>query len=219
MSNLPANISDTINAMDTLTKTMTQNTGDVSYLKMLKSGEWLFGADDIDVAKDDEWVVNTQSFVAGFQAWENNELLGEEVRLITEPPITTGDLEDFGHPSPWKPLLGFELVCVSGTNEGTRCLYKTTSRGGIGAINDFMKKIVAKVKEDPTGDNVPLIKLAVSHYQHKKYGRIYTPEIKVLDWIENNPDALAAPEPEPEPDVEPEPEPTVEPTRRRRRRV
>ena len=38
------------------------------------------------------------------------------------------------------------------------------------------------VKADPTKP-VPIVKLQKDHYQHKSYGRIYTPVFEVVEWV------------------------------------
>jgi hypothetical protein len=50
---------------------------------------------------------------------------------------------------------------------------------------------------------VALVKLANDHYQHKSYGRVYTPVFNVQDWISLDGEGDASPS-------------TEEPVRRRR---
>jgi hypothetical protein len=70
--------------------------------------------------------------------------------------------------------------------------------------------IAEQVDKDPTNP-VPVVRLKKEHYQHKKYGRIYTPVFEVVRWT-----GLEGAEVAPEPDDAPEPE---EAPRRRRRVV
>jgi hypothetical protein len=65
---------------------------------------------------------------------------------------------------------------------------------------------------------VPVVELDTEHYQHKSYGRIYTPIFKVLEWVSINgdepaPAAVEAAAPAPAP----APEPAAAPAGRRRR--
>jgi hypothetical protein len=58
---------------------------------------------------------------------------------------------------------------------------------------------------------VPVIVLGKDHYQHKSYGRVYTPEFKVQHWVGMDGAADEATEPAEAPAAEPAP------TGRRRR--
>lgn len=224
MQNLPANINALVDSIDATSTAISASTGDMPFLRLLKSGEWVYGGDDVDVAEDSLWAVNPNSFCTGFQSWDDDgELLGEETRLVTETPLSRGDLEDVG--APWKPLLGCQMVCVKGTDKGTEVVYKTTSKGGIKAINTLMKRLVARVRDPEHGGKfVPLVQLNADSYKHKTYGRIYTPMLDVTSWTDmETPDPEPTPEPQARRAVASEPEPTAkdepaqEPPRRRRR--
>lgn len=229
MQNLPANINSLVDSIDATSTAISASTGDVPFLRLLKSGEWVYGGDDVDVAEDSLWAVNPNSFCTGFQSWDDDgELLGEETRLVTETPLMRTDLDDVG--APWKPLLGCQMVCIKGGDKGTEVVYKTTSKGGIKAINKLMKQLVARVRDPEHGGKfVPVVKLDADSYKHKTYGRIYTPELDISTWTDmDTPDT--APEPkaaakkvakaEPEPEVvEDDVEIEDEPPRRRRRRA
>lgn len=221
MANLPAVLSKSIEAMQSITKTIDTSSGDFMYLKLSKAGEWLFGAEDEDIAENSLFVVGVETFVAGFQAWDEGELLGEEIRLITDQPLTRGDLEDVG--AEWKPLVGFQLICIEGDNEGLQLVYKTTSKGGIKAVNTLMKEIVSRVNTpNNEGKLIPVVALTTDSYRHKKYGKIYTPMFEVVDWVDDAPVDTVHPEPAgtKAPDPDPDPTPTIEqPTPRRRRRA
>lgn len=215
-TNLPANISTAIAAMETTTSVIDSTLGgDFTYLRLTKAGEWIHGADEDEINPDSVFAVDTGSFCKGFQAWDDGDLEGEEIRLLTDPPVTKAELESG---LDWKPLLGFQLLCIDGPDKGAQLIYKTTSRGGIDAVNRLMKEIVAQAKDpDNDGKVIPTIQLDNDSYRHKKYGKIYTPVLDVVGWIDAGdlPATDATPD---EPVAEPEPEPD-EPTRRRRRRA
>lgn len=215
-NNLPANLSRAIDAMAGAAVAIDASSGDFNYLKLTKAGEWVHGAEDDEVDTQSVFAVDTESFFAGFQAWADGSLEGEEIRLLTEPPVTKADLPDVG--AEWKALLGFQLVCIDGADLGLQLVYKTTSKGGITEINTLMKSIVAHVKSGKhDGLLIPEIKLAEDSYRHKKYGKIYTPVINVVGWVAAMPTNDAKPEvvAEPEPEIVAEAE--AEAPRRRRR--
>ena len=222
-SNLPATMNDLINAIDTTSTAISQAAGtDSSYLKMTKSGEWVYGSDDSEVGENSEWVVDTSSFRVGYQSWDDGELVGEETALVTDPPILKSNLQDVG--APWKALIGCRLLCIEGKDKGVQVVYTTTSKGGIKAVNALMKDLVAHVKSGKhDGKLVPVVALATDSYKHKQYGKIYTPILEILDWIadvgQNEPEPKAAVEPEPKAAAVVEDEPDAAPPVRRRRRA
>jgi len=219
MSNLPSTTGNAVQAMQKALQTQTVQASDIPFLRLIKSGEWIYGADDIDVEEGSKWAVNVASFGMGFQAWNKiSELVGEEIAPLDAPPILRSDLEDVG--AEWKQLLTAQFLCTSGEDKGISVLYKTTAKGGIKAVNALMADIIAHYNADPSAAaQVPVIEFTMDSYKHKQYGKIYTPILKVVDWLEDTAEAAQAVS-EPvakvvEPELEPEPLPI--PTRRRRR--
>ena len=207
---LPATLDKAIDAMQSASVAIDTSGGDFSYLKLAKSGDWVHGADDDEINLESQFAVSTESFFAGFQAWDEGELAGEEVRLLTEPPLTHADLADVG--AEWKPLIGFQLVGVDGADNGLQLIYKTTAKGGIKAVNTLMKTIVAHVREgNHDGKLIPIIELGTDSYRHKRYGKIFTPILKVVDWVADLPQGATVAD-------APETDEVDDPTPRRRRR-
>jgi len=221
MTNLPANLNSLVTSLETATVAVSQASGSDPFLRLLKSGEWVYGGDDIDVEKDSKWAANPNSFALGFQAWTTGgELAGEELALVSEAPILKSQLEDVG--AEWKPIIACQLVCTSGEDKGVTVLFKTSSKGGIKALNGLMKELVSRIKDPKAeGAYIPVINLDTDNYKHKTYGRIYTPVLTVVAWLEDTADLTPEPEAEAEPEVveaevvEPEEE---KPAPRRRRR-
>ena len=57
----------------------------VVILKMDKTGHWVFGADQTEVEDDATWAINPFSFVHGFIAWGDGEVLGEKMASVSQP--------------------------------------------------------------------------------------------------------------------------------------
>lgn len=223
MSNLPAHLQDAIGAMQAVSQAITAAAGDFNYLKLAKNGEWLYGAEDDEPHPDSVFIVDTNSFFLGFQAWDDGELAGEETRLITEKPLTRADLPNVG--AQWNTLIGFKLLCVEGPDEGLQLVYKTTAKGGIKAVNNLMKEIVKRVNEkDNEGKLIAEIQLGTDSYKHKKYGKIFTPDFIVVGWTDQTPTFTQAPakadpvDDDQDDDNEPEPVAEKQDNRARRRR-
>lgn len=176
-------------------------------LKMDKTGHWVFGADQTEVEDDSLWAVNPFSFVHGYIAWGDGEVLAEKLTNVSNP---LPELE----PAPaasdrgWEMQVGMTLACTNGEDEGMQARYTTTSVGGKKAVQALAITIAEQVDKDPKNP-VPVVRLKKEHYMHKKYGRIFTPVFEVVRWT-----GLEGTEADgPEPDA---PEPEEAPRRRRR---
>ena len=155
--------------------------GGMVILKMDKTGHWVFGADQTEVEDDSIWAVNPFSFVHGYICWGEGEVLGEKMVSVQEP---LPELE----PAPtaakrgWEMQVGMTLACTSGEDEGMQARYSATSVGGKKAVQALAVAIAEQVDKDQTKP-VPMVRLKKEHYQHKSYGRIYTPVFEVVKWV------------------------------------
>ena len=162
-------------------------------LKMDKTGHWVFGADQTEAEDDSRWAVNPFSFVHGFIAWGDGEVLGEKMASVTQP-LPELDAAPPSSKKGWEQQVGLMLKCLTGEDEGLECRYTTTSVGGKRAVQELAVAIAAQVEKDPTKP-VPIVMLGKDHYQHKSYGRIYTPVFKVVEWVSMDGEADKAEEP------------------------
>lgn len=164
----------------------------VTILKMDKTGHWVFGADQTEVQEGSKWAINPFSFVHGFIAWGDGEVLAESMVPVTQP------LPELA-PAPaaakrgWETQVGMSLKCISGEDEGLEARFSATSVGGKKAIQTLAAAIAEQVEKDQS-QPVPLVTLLKDHYQHKSYGRIYTPIFKVVGWVSMDGAAEAAAE-------------------------
>ena len=60
--------------------------------------------------------------------------------------------------------------------------YTVTSVGGKRAVQALAVAIANQVDADQTKP-VPVVLLKKEHYQHKSYGRIYTPLFDIVEWV------------------------------------
>ena len=216
MSNIVAFAGANLPAVSTLATALRSLEADVGpagivILKMDKTGHWVFGADQTEVEDDSRWAVNPFSFVHGFIAWGDGEVLGEKMVPVNQP------LPDAGAAPPnakkgWEMQVGCSLKCISGEDAGMEARFTTTSVGGKRAVQALAVAIAGQVEKDQSKP-VPVVELDKDHYQHKSYGKIYTPVFKVVDWVSMSGEAEAPAEAD-EPAAAPAAE---EPTRRRRR--
>ena len=181
-------------------------------LKMDKTGHWVFGADQTEIEDDSIWAVNPFSFVHGYIAWGDGEVLGEKMASVSEP---LPELE----PAPpqakrgWEMQVGMTLACTNGEDKDMQARYSTTSVGGKKAVQALAIAIAEQVDKDQSKP-VPLVRLKKEHYQHKSYGRIYTPIFDIVDWVSLDDNTVELDE---TPEAANEAEDTDAPRRRRRR--
>lgn len=150
-------------------------------LKMDKTGHWVFGADQTEVEDDSLWAVNPFSFVHGYIAWGDGEVLGESMVSVSEPlpePPAAPPQARKG----WEKQVGLSLKCISGEDTGLEVRYTTTSVGGKRGVQTLAVAIAEQVDKDQSTP-VAIVRLGKEHYQHKSYGRIYTPVFEVVRWI------------------------------------
>jgi hypothetical protein len=182
--------------------------GGTVILKMDRTGHWVFGADQDEVEPGSKWAVNPYSFTHGFIAWGDGQVLGEKMAAMTEP-LPEVEAAPPGASKGWEMQIGFSLKCLSGEDAGMEARYTATSVGGKRSVQELALAVAEQADKD-SSKIVAVVTLGKDHYQHKSYGRIYTPVFDVQEWVGmNGPEAQAD---------EPQAEPT-EPAPTRRRRV
>ena len=179
-------------------------------IKMDKTGHWVYGADQTEAEDDARWAVNPFSFVHGYIAWGDGEVLGEKMVSVSQP-LPELDAAPPGAKRGWEPQVGMSLQCIKGEDKDMEARFSTTAVGGKRAVQVLALAIATQVEKDQNKP-VPVVRLKKEHYMHKSYGRIYTPVFEVMDWI-----SLDGPGAEPEAEAEPEEPAPAEAGRRRRR--
>lgn len=179
-------------------------------IKMDKFGSWVFGAEQTEVEDDSTWAVNPFSFVHGYIAWGEGEVLGEKMVPITQP-LPEVDSPPPGAKKGWETQVGLSVKCLNGEDAGLEARYSATSLGGKRAVQALAVAIAAQVESNPDKP-VPVVRLKNDHYTHKQYGKVFTPVLEVVKWIGMDGEAAAAP-------AAAEPEAAPAPAGRRRRNV
>ena len=153
----------------------------VVILKMDKTGHWVFGADQTEVEDDATWAINPFSFVHGFIAWGDGEVLGEKMASVSQP-LPELEVAPAAAKRGWETQVGMSLKCLTGEDKGMEARFTTTSVGGKRAVQALAVALAEQVEKDQTKP-VPVIKLKKDHYAHKSYGKIYTPVFNVMEWV------------------------------------
>jgi len=185
-------------------------------LKMDKTGHWVFGADQTEVEKGSKWAANPFSFVHGYIAWGNGEVLGEKLVPVSEP-LPELEPAPAGANRGWEMQVGMMLVCTGGEDKDMQARFTTTSVGGKRAVQALAVAIADQVDTDQNNP-VPLLILDNEQYMHKTYGRIFTPIFKIDRWMPMDTDTVNN-EGGGDAEVEAAAEPKTPEVTRRRRRV
>jgi hypothetical protein len=164
----------------------------VAIIKMDKGGHWVFGADQTEIEEGSTWAVNPLSFVHGFIAWGDGEVLGEKMVGIANP-LPELDEAPPGAKKGWESQVGMSMKCVSGDDKGLEARYTVTSVGGKRAVQTLAVALADQVDKDQTKP-VAIVRLKKDHYQHKSYGKIYTPVFEIVEWMSMDGEAPEAPE-------------------------
>ena len=150
-------------------------------IKMDKTGHWVFGAQQTEVDDSAKWAVNPFSFTHGYIAWGDGEVLGEHVVPVTEP-LPQLDAAPAGAKKGWEMQVGFGMQCINGEDAGLEVRFSATSVGGKRGVQGLGLAIATQVDLDQSKP-VAVVRLGKDHYQHKSYGRIFTPVFEVLEWM------------------------------------
>lgn len=155
--------------------------GGMVIIKMDRTGHWVFGADQTEVEPGTRWAVNPYSFLHGFIAWGEGTVLAEKMTPMVEP-LPEVDEAPSGAAKGWEMQVGMSLKCLDGEDAGMEARFTTTSMGGKRAVQELAVKVAEQIDKDQDRP-VAIVTLARDHYQHKQYGRIYTPVFNIDGWM------------------------------------
>jgi hypothetical protein len=172
-----------VKSLSTALRTIQADVGPVGtvILKMDKTGHWVVGADQDEVEADSTWAVNPFSFVHGYIAWGDGDVLAEKMVSVSEPLPEMDDAPPMAKRG-WEVQVGMSLKCLTGEDKGMEARYTTTSAGGKRGVQTLAVAIAEMVDKDPSKP-VPVVLLKKEHYQHKSYGRIFTPLFDIQSWV------------------------------------
>ena len=183
MSNLTTFKGANLPAVSDLSKALKSNLANVAdvgtvIIKMDKTGHWVFGSDQTETQEGSEWAVNPFSFVHGYIAWGNSEVLGEKMVPINHP-LPELDAPPANAKRGWEVQVGAEITCINGDDKDLVARFATTSVGGKRALQTLGVEIAEQIEKDPSKP-VAIVSLSTEHYAHKSYGKVYTPIFKII---------------------------------------
>ena len=165
----------------------------VGFLKMDKTGAWSFGSDENPVGEDDRVYVDPNGFVHGWQCWADTDIPGVQSELLGDvkvsmfEPLPPRPDEEYANMRPWTEMRGMSVLL-----DGNKLVYSTTSVGGLNTIAKLAEEYAKQYAKNPK-KMIAVLSLSSDSYKHKNktYGRIYTPVMEVVEWVDRLPEEIA----------------------------
>ena len=178
--------------------------GNKPFLRLLKSGDWVFGQENEEVQPGSRWIINSLTLAHGYCCWvdtgSKNELKGDVMMPMTLPkPACPLPIDG----TPFVEQRAFELKCLDGTDAGTEVIYKTNSDGGMKAADAVMVAVQQQALVKGNVHLFPIVTMEQTSYKHSKYGEIFKPIFEIVGWADIH--AVQAEQAEPAPAPAPEP--------------
>lgn len=167
----------------------TLQAGSIQFLKFSK-GDWYLGRDESTFDNNTfEAIVNVPKMIIGFQCWKDKSVVDEKFAAIGEPPIDRDTLPEHGPYSQdgdgWQESCKVQLFILPGGKiiQPIYSEFSTSSNGGLGAIRKFNEAYIAGIRAG-NFRKLPVVKFSVDAYNHKTYGKIKTPKLEIVRWVE-----------------------------------
>lgn len=162
-----------------------QTGGGKKFLKFAgKQGDWLLGAESEEISPDQHICINHREFKHGVVGWANREKEHEQMVHLHQdytpiealPPIK-------GQNDPQSMNGYYEQYSFDGAfvDDGLEFRCNGSSAG----FKDFVHRLLNDVANNvPRHEDYPnpVISLRSSSYDHKTYGKTYTPDYKLIGW-------------------------------------
>jgi hypothetical protein len=180
-TNLPAPIKDVIARL----LQVAQETSGLGRLLKFNKGKYFTGDDEVSIGR--EKIAHVLSLARGWVKFVDGKVVQQEIGKVAEGYKQAvrnelGDLDESkwerdarGNPrDPWSEQM---YLPMEDAETGEIAVFVTGSHGGKGAIRALLN--VAGRNLDK---GAPVIRLAVSSYRHRTFGRIETPDFPVVSW-------------------------------------
>jgi hypothetical protein len=168
-------------------------TGDL--LKFTKAGEFVAGRYEDEVPLGKRLIAVMPSLCVGWVHWDGGYPIehimgpvGQGYRAVPRETLSPVDADDWPKDDEGKPRDPWQktrtLILVDPEDMERLYTFSTSSIGGANALAELCKTFGKRDRMEP-GKWQPVVELGRGSYQHPKreYGKIYTPTLKVVDWV------------------------------------
>jgi hypothetical protein len=165
----------------------TKQAFDGTMLKFSK-GAWTAGKDGIDM-NGRELIALVDRLMFGWVKWEDRRPI-YDVGLVAErfKPRKRAELGDLDRSlwerdqDPWQMTF---ILPLSSPQSDELFFYNTTSRGGRDCLANLQEAFADHREAYPDeAHKLPVVQLARDHYPHPEYGRVETPVLDLMYWVE-----------------------------------
>lgn len=177
---VPMSAEDLKAGLQTASQSIQGGDGGILLLRLLKSGIYVYGPENLEIEAGSQWAVNPYSISHGWVCWGDSELLDERMVPFNQAPPARSELPDLGYE--WSQQVSMGMQCLNGEDEGVLVLYKGSSKGLRNAIKQLIAALVTQLGKDSV-NFVPVLELNVDSYTHPKWGETFVPDPVVVDWM------------------------------------
>ena len=185
------------------------------FMRLLKSGTWVYGPEDIEVQPGSLWAINPLSICHGYVCWTNhdpkekkkNEKVGEVMVPLHKPKPDHAALPDHGWD--WRDQLSLQVRCLTGEDEGQQTRYNVSSVGGQNAVSELIQAILTQIDAGKE-EVVPVITFEVDSYKHRQWGLTYIPKLVIKRWVKLTDVTLVSDLPDEKDEPEPQSQPAAQ---------
>lgn len=184
-----------VDAPQTPTPTPTIAGGE-PYLRLLRDGTWVMGAEDSQIADGTKAIINPLSIQHGYSCWTDrapkvgeNEKLGEQMCKITQPKAGVHELPAIldprtQNPCAWKFQMSFEVKLMDGKYKDQHAIYAVTCVNGLRLVDHIMGELERKLGSESTYI-FPIVRIGSDSYQNGGFTKTtYVPIIEIVGWAD-----------------------------------
>jgi hypothetical protein len=152
-------------------------------------GAWSAGKDKVDMTTR-EVVAHVNDSAFGHVKWENKQMVDFDLGFVRDrfrPKLrsTLGDTDPRSWPGGKDPWVFNFLLPVSDPKTAQLYLYSTSSKGGRDALANLQDAYADHQELHPAqADKLPMICLSSSWYPHPEFGRVTTPCLDIIGWVD-----------------------------------
>lgn len=160
-------------------------------LKFSKQGEFTIGDTD-SLPEGTRCIAHTDEITLGWQKWQDGKPVERRIGRVADsfvPPRRDelGDtdkqlweIDDDGEPrDPWQFQMAVPVTRLDAGGE-TYC-FTTSSKGGLACMNSLTRTYGRRVQNEKV-PGLPIVELKADSYKHRRYGKIFTPQMIVVEW-------------------------------------
>lgn len=181
-------------------KSSSPRRGGSQFLRLLKTKEWVYGAEDTHIDPNTLWAVNLLSFSHGWTCWDRRKKEDggdtskgpiQEVMVPSNAvkPLLQELTDHSAKGGEWVEQQSVELIGVGGKDDGVKLTYKAHADSSSEELIGLVHKLIQNFNPETP---VPLITLGATTFKSRTYGQIAKPVFTLVKWIANDPANAAA---------------------------